>query len=158
MAASHLEPLLRQVQRRAIVRVVRSCTELTLEQLADLLETDGPRAALLGTVTVGELLAEPDPRAIQLPRDGGPPIDLAKLEAAQRESGPTFDECVCEAIAEADGRAIGASYLRARVGGPRWKLQSALGRLVEAGRVERSGTTSATRYRIADGRRENTRP
>jgi hypothetical protein len=158
MSASLLEPLLRQIERRAIVRVVRSCTELTLEQLGDLLEADGPHAALLASVTVGELLAAPDSQQIRLPLDGGPPIDLVRLEAAQRESGPAFDEHVYEVIAEADGRTIGASYLRVRVGGPRWKLQSALGRLVETGRVERSGTTSATRYRIADGQREKERP
>jgi hypothetical protein len=158
MGDPHPESLLRQVERRAVVTVVRSCTELTLRQIGDLLETDGARAALLGSVTVGELLDEPDPRAIRLPRDGGPPIDLARREAAQQQSGAAFDECVYEVIAEADGRAVAAGYLRARVGGPRWKLQDALARLVDAGRIERNGTTSATRYRIADGSRQKRQP
>lgn len=157
MSVSHLEPVFRQVERRALVMVVRSHPELTLERLCDLLEADGPRAALLRSVTVGELLCEPDPRAIRLPGDGGPPIDPARLDEAQRQSGATFDQHVREVLSEAGGRAVKARYLRARLGGPRWKLQGGLNRLVAAGVVERSGTTSGTRYRLAEREREERR-
>lgn len=150
MAALHLEPFLRQVERRAVVIVVRSRPELTLEQLGDLLEATGARARVLRSVTVGELLCEPDPRAIRLPRDGGPPIDLELLDAAQRQSGAMFDRCVRTVLTAAGRRAVAASYLRARVGGPRWKLQASLRRLLAAGVIERSGTTSGTRYQIAE--------
>lgn len=152
MTASHLDLLLRQAERRAVVQVVRSRTELTLAQLGDLLAANNPRAVLLGSVTVGELLAESQPGSIRLSRDGGPPIDVARLEAARQCTGASFDQCIREVLAEVHGRAVAASYLRARVGGPRWKLQSALARLLAAGLIERSGTTSATRYWIVDAR------
>jgi hypothetical protein len=54
---------------------------------------------------------------------------------------------VFEVLYEARGD-VGAGYLRARVGGPRWKLQDSLGRLIAAGKVIKIGSTSATRYRV----------
>ncbi|HLT38219.1 MAG TPA: hypothetical protein VK034_18165 [Enhygromyxa sp.] len=145
MSSSHLEPLLRAAERRAVLMVLRSHPEWTLEHLASLLAHDGDRAPVLRKLTLGELLDDPGPVARI---DGGPPIDHARLQAAKRLRGPEFDQCVHEVIAEADGRPVAAKYLRARVGGPRWKLQGSLRRLIAAGRVQRSGTTSTTRYWI----------
>ena len=87
---------------------------------------------------------------LELPEDGGPAIDRGVLERAKRLTGEDFDACVLQAIESAGGRAVSASYLRVRVGGPRWKLLGSLHRLVEAGRVERKGVTSSTRYRPLD--------
>jgi hypothetical protein len=143
---SLLEPLLRSAERRAVVSVLRSHPEWTLEHLASLLEPDGARSPLLRKLTLGELLGDPS-AAYALADDGGPPIDPAQLEAAKRQSGAEFDECVRRVIAAAGDR-VGAAYLRARVGGPRWKLQDSLKRLVAAGLIERSGATSSTRYWI----------
>lgn len=64
-------------------------------------------------------------------------------------TGSRFDTCVLRALREA-GLPVRASYLRERVGGPRWKLQASLGRLFDAGLVDRKGTTSATRYWFLD--------
>lgn len=145
MSSSHLEPLLRAAERRAVLMVLRSHPEWTLEHLATLLAHDGARTPVLRKLTLGELLDDPGPAPTT---DGGPAIDYPRLQAAKQLGGRQFDELVHEVIAEANGRAVAAAYLRARVGGPRWKLQGSLRRLIAAGRVQRSGTTSTTRYRI----------
>jgi hypothetical protein len=140
---NRLETILNEAERRALVAVLRSRPELTLDKLQDFF--DGRHGATLRTITVRELLeAEID---IELPTDGGPIIDRAALEQAKRLTGEAYDACVYEALCSAGGRPVSASYLRARVGGPRWKLQGSLRRLVDAGEVERDGVTSSTRYR-----------
>ncbi len=108
-------------------------------------EHAGPRASLLRELTLGELIHES--RMVTI--DGGGVVDPHRLRAAERASGAAFDEHVRAVLAEAGGEAVGAGYLRARVGGPRWKLLGALSRLVAAGVVERTGVTNGTRYRIA---------
>jgi hypothetical protein len=149
MSTIHLEPLLRHAERRAVLLVLHQHPEWTLGQVLRELEQNGPRAAVLRELTLGELFDDPgDVDQASLSSDGGPPVDAERLRAAKTQNGADFDECVREVIAAA-GTAIGASYLRARVGGPRWKLQSSLRRLVDAAVVERSGTTSGTRYKVA---------
>jgi hypothetical protein len=152
MAGSHLEPLLKYAERRAVVTVLRRHPEWTLGHVLRELEQNGPRAPVLRDLTLGELFEDPDRDPSALVVDGGPPIERKRLHAAEQLSGADFDECVRTVIAEARGSRVGAGYIRARVGGPRWKLQGSLGRLVAAGLVERSGTTSGTRYWIAGDR------
>lgn len=152
MSISHLEPLLHQAERRAVLAVLRAHPEWTLERLSELLERAGPRALVLRTLTLGELRGDPG-CVITIPNDDGPAIDHHLLAAAKASEGRSYDELVLQVIREAAGRAVGAKYLRARVGGPRWKLQSSLRRLVDADLVERSGTTSSTRYCINKARR-----
>lgn len=138
-----LENILNEAERRALVAVLRSRPELTLDKLPECF--DGPHGPTLRTITIRELLeAEID---IELPTDGGPIVDRGALEQAKRLKGQAFDACVLEAVRSAGGLPVSAGYLRARVGGPRWKLQNSLRRLVEAGEVERAGVTSSTRYR-----------
>ncbi|PRP92228.1 hypothetical protein ENSA5_50300 [Enhygromyxa salina] len=141
--SDHLETILNEAERRALVAVLRSRPELTLDMLEDCF--GGRYGATLESITVRELI---ETRIeLELPDDGGPPIDRGALEQAKRLSGEAFDACVLQAICSAGGHAVSARYLRVRVGGPRWKLLSSLRRLVEAGEVERSGVTSSTRYR-----------
>lgn len=147
MSVIHLEPLLRAAERRAVVSVLRSHPEWTLDHLAAVLEDGGARAPVLGSLTVGELLDD------VAPTDYGLPIDPRRLTAARRARGHEFDAYVYEVLAEVDGRRVRASYLRARVGGPRWKLQAALRRLSAAALVHRTGTTSGTRYGVTKPRR-----
>jgi uncharacterized membrane protein len=71
-------------------------------------------------------------------------ITLRRM-AAEQLTDREFDACVLRTLREA-GTKVAAAHLRERVGGPRWKLQASLGRLFDAGLVEREGTTSATRY------------
>lgn len=136
-----------------MVAVLRSRPELTLEKLQDFFR--GRYGATLRTITVRELL-EFETR-IDLTEDGSPPIDRSALEEAKRLSGDAFDQRLLEVIRHAGPHAVSASYMRARVGGPRWKLQASLRRLVDRGVVQRSGVTSSTRYRAvslqSEGRR-----
>lgn len=141
--STRLETILNEAERRALVAVIRARPDLTLDKLQDCF--GGRYGDTLRTITVRELLeSEID---VALPDDGGPAIDRSALEQAKRLTGEAFDACVLRAIWSAGGRPVSAGYLRARVGGPRWKLQASLRRLVEAGEIERNGVTSSTRYR-----------
>lgn len=147
MSVINFEPILDRAERRAIVAVLRAHPEWTLGQVCSQLERDVPIAAVLRRLTLGELLlTDVELDGLDRSSDGLP--DRGRLEAARRLIGERFDECICEVLAEAGERAVGAKYLRARVGGPRWKLQAALRRMIAAGVIERSGTTSGTRYRL----------
>lgn len=145
MTMLHIEVLLANAERRAVAQVVRAHPEWTLEQL--LSTFDGPHGEVLGSLTLQELRAGPSLGALVLPSDGGPPIDHTRLARAKRCRGEEFLSCLQEVLAEAPGP-VGAAYLRARLGGPRWKLLAALQELVVAGLVVRSGRTSSTRYRL----------
>lgn len=144
--SNRLETILNEAERKALVAVLRARPELTLEKLQDCFV--GRYGDTLRTITVGELID------LDLdfggPDDGGPPVDRHVLELAKQSNGEAYDEFVHEAILAAGGRPVSASYLRARVGGPRWKLQGSLRRLVVSGRVHRNGVTSSTRYRAVD--------
>lgn len=152
MSTSHLEPVLELAERCAVLTVLRRHPEWTLARLCSLLDSNNARGQLLRELTLGELFGEPSLRPIKLAADGGPPIDRRRRSAASKLSGEQFDAHVRAVLVEARGVPVGASYLRARVGGPRWKLQAALRRLVEAGVAERSGSTSSTRYWIPTAR------
>ncbi|PRQ03416.1 hypothetical protein ENSA5_16220 [Enhygromyxa salina] len=146
-----LESALREAEKVALVTVLRSHPEWTLGEVLEYLDQGGARALALRGLTLRELLTEPDAGCLSLPDDDGPVIDVARLERAKRVRAEAFDQLVEEVLTEA-GRPVGAGYLRARVGGPRWKLQGALRRLVAAKVVVRTGSTSATLYQYA-GRR-----
>ena len=79
--------------------------------------------------------------------DGGPAIDTERLEFSKRAQGSQFDGLVLTVLKQASWP-VQAAYLRARVGGPRWKLQKSLRRLSEAKLVDRSGRSSATHYSV----------
>lgn len=129
--------------------VLRSHPGWTLGELLDHVGAANPRADVLASLTLGELMTDPRLAIVAVPDDGGPLIDNDRLARARRSSGASFDRIVLEVIAEAR-RPIGAAYLRARVGNQRWKLGASLRRLISAGRIRRSGSTSATRYRLVD--------
>jgi hypothetical protein len=143
MSVSHLEPLLRDAERRAVVRVLRSHPEWTLGDVIAYVDKGGARSAALRSVPLRELLNDGTDEV-----EPAPSIDTSALDHARQATGAEFDELVHDVLATA-GRPVGAAYLRARVGGPRWKLQASVRRLVDAGLIERSGVTSATRYRTA---------
>jgi hypothetical protein len=150
MAGSHLEPLLQYAERRAVLVVLRRHPEWTLGHLFSEIQQNGARGHVLRDLSLGELFEDPDHLdQIASATDGGPPVDRKRLEAAKKLTSADFDECVRAVIDEA-GSPVAASYLRARVGGPRWKLQGSLRRLVNRGVVERSGSTSGSRYRAAE--------
>jgi hypothetical protein len=148
-----LEPIdpimlvMREAVHRTVIRVIRSHPEWTLLQLREYAEGPGPGSTVLGSVTVHELRVCDERDRVELPPDGGPPIQHARLENAKRARGDNFDAYMREVLGEVS-RPVGAAYLRARLGGPRWKLLGSLRRLVDAGVVERTGATSATLYAL----------
>jgi hypothetical protein len=109
---------------------LRAHPEWSLANVFEVIERGGPRAAALGKLTIAEL------------RDD----DRARRSRAMLLQGPGFDQLVFEVVREAGGD-VASGYLRVRLGGPRWKMQDSLGRLVAAGKIARSGNTSTTRYR-----------
>jgi hypothetical protein len=127
------------------VRVMHLHPEWTFGDLLGYVGGGGTRSAALRGLTMSELLTGPEEGSLALPCDGGPAVDVVRLEQAKRAHGEEFDRLLAQVLAEA-GRAVSAGYLRARVGGPRWKLQAALGRLVVDEIAVRTGVTSATRY------------
>ena len=145
--SNNLEPLLEAAERRAVLTVLRAHPEWTLAQVLSQLEHNGRRAPLLRALTLGELFTEPGVPAGLAGYE--PIIDQVRLQAARKLTYQDFDEVVRVVIGDAGGKAVAASYLTARVGGPRWKLQASLRRLVNTGAIERTGTTSGTRYRAA---------
>ena len=142
--------ILEQTERRALAQVVRSHPDWTLERL--LAQLDGPRGKGLAKVTLADLCADPD---VLLRFDGGPPINLRRLERAKQATGANFDRYVLRVLERAPGPVCGP-YLLARVGGPRWKLKSALARLEAEGLVDQDGATSAMRYSLVEDRRRLT--
>ena len=91
------------------------------------------------------LMLRMDALTTNSPPDGGPVVRSGRLAEAKQATGASFDEYVLAVLAEASGP-VKAAYLRERVGGPRWKLQASLQRLIAAGQAARSGATSTTRY------------
>ncbi len=140
--------------RCAVIQVVRSHPEWSLGQIFDQLARTDARSEALRSVTIGELLAPARERTADRRREPAgvrgaePQIDLVRLRRASKLFGERFDAIVLEVITEA-GQPVAAGYMRARVGGPRWKLQASFRRLVEAGKLERSGVTSSVRYWLA---------
>ena len=133
---SVLESQLEAARRHTCVSVIRRNPKWTIGQLANFL-VKGREGKTIEQITIGELLGftahRPRPSAVEI---------------AKASTGADFDRIVLSVITEA-GRWVGARYLHERVGGPRWKRQASLARLVEAKLVERRGTTSATVYRQA---------
>jgi hypothetical protein len=144
MEFRQLDALLAEAERAALVKLLHSHPEWTLGSVLAYANDSGPRSEILLGLTFRELLAGP---AVvpEISEDGGPAIDARRLARAQRAEGPKFDELVHAVLVEA-GSPVAAVYLRARLGGPRWKLLASLRRLIAAGRAARSGMTSGSRY------------
>lgn len=115
-----------------LIDLIRAKPDMTLLQLLKL----GP--SVLSSIRIGDLRR--DKMEIE--------HLAARRREAQRARGPEFDRLVFEAVRQGEGP-VASSFVRERVGGPRWKLQSSLGRLVAAGELRRTGSTSMTRYTIA---------
>ena len=104
----------------------------------DYIAAEGAYARTLGELTLREL-AEAFSSCGQRSR-------FARAACAK---GEAFDAFMLEVLREAAPREVAASYLSARLGGPRWKLRHSLARLESQGLVIRKGATSDTTYRAA---------
>ena len=132
MRVSNSAALVREVERRAVLLALREHPEWTLADLDAGMEASPALTKALDSVTVSALWAILDE----------PPV---RLELARRVDGPEFDAIVHKVLVEA-GEPVRAAYLRARVGGPRWKLQASLLRLVSRRLARRRGKTSDTSW------------
>jgi hypothetical protein len=137
------------VERYVLARTLREHPEWRLEDLFAFIDDGRGLAAVLGELTVADLCVEPDSTALLVdavtPARSRAHRDATRLRRALRAEGAAFDELVFEVLCDAGE--VGAAYLRARLGGPRWKLQNSLGRLIAAGQAVKRGNTFATRYR-----------
>jgi hypothetical protein len=143
MPFADLDAALDKSEKAGLVKLLQAHPELTLGNVLTYANRGGPRAAVLLDLTLHELTT-PDVSHLTAD-DGGPAIDPQRLEQAKRAQGAHFDDLVLTVLEEASWPVPGA-YVRARVGGPRWKLQKSLRRLHEAKLADRSGRASATRY------------
>jgi hypothetical protein len=121
---------------RAAADALRAHPDATLGDLVDLLAAASPA---LRSVTIAELLEAASHPIVEL---RGPDFDALVLRALAEHEQRMQDAGVCFDCG------MSRAELIARVGGARWKLQASMGRLVGAGKVERSGVTSGTRYRL----------
>jgi hypothetical protein len=78
--------------------------------------------------------------------DPGVELGRARLARARRATGDAFDEMVLAVLLELWPKPVAGFEVPARLGGPGWKLQASLGRLVDAGKARRKGDTSGVRY------------
>jgi hypothetical protein len=138
MRSSRVLESVAELPRLTIARTLRAHPQWSLANVFGVIERGGPRAAALGRLTIAELLDGANEHSLN--------NDRARRGRAMRCNGTEFDQLVLEVLREAPGE-VASGYLRARLGGPRWKMQDSLGRLVGTGKVIRNGTTSATRYR-----------
>lgn len=134
-----------ELNKRTLIRVLHRMRSRSLGELADFICHAGKDGARLGALTIDELWSAADDL------DDADTIDGVRLARARRLTGPAYDAIVLEVLREAEGEWVAPSFLEARAGGPRWKRQKSIKRLIEAGKVERTGTTSSTKYRILDG-------
>lgn len=127
--------ILDETQRLALVIAIREHPEWSLANLLERVEAKDDRSALLRRLTVRELMTDP-----------GVELGRVRLARARRATGDAFDEMVLAVLVERWPKPVAAFEVRARLGGPRWKLQASLGRLVAAGKADRTGNTSGVRY------------
>jgi hypothetical protein len=128
--------------RLVVARTLRAHPEWSLEDVFGVIERGGPRAAVLGRLTIAELVHADVGESC-------PDIDRARRWRAMQRHGAAFDQLVFEVLCEATGP-VAASYIRARLGGPRWKLQASYHRLMVAKRIKRTGNTSGVRYHAVE--------
>lgn len=133
-----VEALLVEARRRALLIVIRTHPKWTLEQV---LTGSKSHKELIASLTMRELWGY-DPRRL-----AGLSISQTRYERASRLLGGAFDKLVLEVLLEADGP-VQTGYLRARLGGPRWKVKGSLERLCAKGLVTCEGVTSATYYKL----------
>jgi hypothetical protein len=123
-----------KVNKTTVLRVLAEHPHWSLAEIGNYLESGGRLAAAFGSITVNDLRHFVDPHRTE-------------RERARRLAPPEFDALVLAIIRDAGGW-VATNKVLARVGPPRWKIQHAFGRLVDAGLIERRGSTSSTRYRV----------
>lgn len=129
------QAILQETERLALVIAIREHPEWSLADLLDRVDAEDGRADVLRRLTVHELMHDP-----------GVETACVRLVRARRSTGVAFDNFVLDVLTERWPRSVAPFELRAQLGGPRWKRQAALGRLVAAGKATRTGSTCDARY------------
>jgi hypothetical protein len=143
---SKLSQLAREYEKRRLVQTLRRNPSWSLAEIIEIISRGDEVGRLLGSITIAELGTIVD-SPVQLNDDV---IQQVRRARAEQLDGPAFDDIVLEIVAEAWPPWVASTYVRARTGGPRWKVQASLGRLVRAGKLERKGATSGSRYRVPE--------
>jgi hypothetical protein len=120
-----------EARRKALLVALREQRALTIGQL-HILVHEGPYADDLATITVRELL---DP-------------SLSKPMLAPREH-ETETAAIMRVFRDQPSTWLASSFFVRYMGLRRWTAQKLLAELVARGLLERTGSTSTTRYRLA---------
>jgi hypothetical protein len=115
MTIHQFESVLVEAEKLALVRVIQSHPEWTLDDVLAIATDDHPRATVLLSLTFRELMAAPDTE-VAMPDDGGPFVRPGRLAQAKQATGPSFDEYVLAVLTEASAP-VQAAYLRSRTCG-----------------------------------------
>jgi hypothetical protein len=113
----HASVTIDELERFAVLRVLRGHPEWPIGAVLAYVENGGAKAETLRGLTLAELVGDADTL-----HDRRPLIDVGRLRRAETTHGVQFDRLVLVVLLEAGPRAVAAGYLRARLGGPRWKL------------------------------------
>jgi hypothetical protein len=125
MSINLLASALRDIERQAVIQLIRAHPEWTLGAVIEMLQSNPRHEWLTRELTIAEL------------RDDAP-----------RPTGGEVDDEVIAALAVSSELAVPISLVCARTRLPRHTVWRSLGRLASAGRVERTGVTSMTRYKL----------
>lgn len=127
-----------QFEREALIQTLCQHSEWPMRDVLRYIEQGGAHARTLGELTLRELA---EGRASCGQR--------SRRVLAEAVEGEDFDLLMLEVLREVEAREVKAAYLRAQLGGPRWKIRGSLARLEAQGLVIRTGVTSNTAYRVA---------
>ena len=110
------------LERHTFIAALHVMAEWPLAELFEFLDGDSERASKLGRVTVAELLRSSSPACLLRAK--------LVLELAPQLSGDKFDQLALSVLNEVYPKSVKASFLRHRLGVPRWRVQSSMLRLV----------------------------
>ena len=125
-----------QVERKALTLTLGHNAHWSLGAVLGYMLDDSEHAHALGQLTLLEIAEVYASR-----------VQPARRAQAVLEQGEVFDALMLEVLREIAPNQVQAAYLRAQLGGPRWKVRGSLARLEAQGLVIRTGVTSDTCYR-----------
>ena len=120
-----------EARRASLVAALRSRPALTLGQLEQFVH-GGKYAGELAGLTVAELVG----------------AALPELPSLKIQRGESIEDAVMRVFHRRQSVWLSSSFFVRHLGIPRWTAQRVLAELAVRGLLERSGTTSTTRYRL----------
>ena len=126
--------LAQQARRAGVVAAVRDLPRITLGELSQAMNADGPYAEILRTITVAELQDPGTTTPCWRMRNGEPELPKDTILRIFRNN---------------PSHVYASGFFVELLGLPRWTVTALLGELVEAGQIDRRGRAGATRYRFS---------